>query len=71
MAATGVAAAATMVVGDTTFDVLMARAAGAVPVGVSWGNHPAGRSSSPPVRFGCWTGSTSCTTCLPAGEDGG
>jgi phosphoglycolate phosphatase len=41
MAATGVSAAATMVVGDTTFDVLMARAAGALPVGVSWGNHPA------------------------------
>ncbi len=41
MAETGAAPAATMVVGDTTFDVLMARAAGALPVGVSWGNHPA------------------------------
>jgi phosphoglycolate phosphatase len=41
MAETGVPAAATMVVGDTTFDVLMARAAGALPIGVSWGNHPA------------------------------
>ena len=28
-----------MLVGDTTFDILMARAAGAMPVGVSWGNH--------------------------------
>lgn len=41
MAETGVPRSATMVVGDTTFDVLMARAAGALPVGVSWGNHPA------------------------------
>ena len=32
--------AATMLIGDTTYDILMARAAGAVPVGVSWGNHP-------------------------------
>ena len=28
-----------MLIGDTTYDILMARAAGAVPVGVSWGNH--------------------------------
>lgn len=41
MAETGSAPSATMVVGDTTFDVLMARAAGALPIGVSWGNHPA------------------------------
>jgi phosphoglycolate phosphatase len=41
MAETGAAPAETMVVGDTSFDVLMARAAGALPVGVSWGNHPA------------------------------
>ncbi len=37
----GVRPAETLLVGDTTFDVLMARAAGAVPVGVAWGNHPA------------------------------
>ena len=30
-----------MLIGDTTFDILMARAADALPVGVSWGNHPA------------------------------
>jgi phosphoglycolate phosphatase len=27
-------------IGDTTFDVLMARAAGAKAVGVGWGYHP-------------------------------
>jgi phosphoglycolate phosphatase len=32
---------ATMLVGDTTYDILMAQAARAMPVGVSWGNHPA------------------------------
>ena len=37
----GATPAETLLVGDTTFDVLMARAAGAVPVGVAWGNHPA------------------------------
>jgi phosphoglycolate phosphatase len=41
MAETGAPPAATMLVGDTTYDVLMARAAGAVPIGVSWGNHAA------------------------------
>jgi phosphoglycolate phosphatase len=39
MAETGVPAAATMLIGDTTYDILMARAAAAMPVGVSWGNH--------------------------------
>lgn len=41
MAETGAAAPETMVVGDTSFDILMARAAEALPVGVAWGNHPA------------------------------
>lgn len=41
MAETGAAPEATMVVGDTVYDILMAVAARAVPVGVSWGNHPA------------------------------
>jgi phosphoglycolate phosphatase len=36
-----VSPAETLLIGDTTFDVLMAKAAGAVPVGVAWGNHPA------------------------------
>jgi phosphoglycolate phosphatase len=39
MAETGAAPGETMLVGDTTFDVLMARAAGVMPVGVAWGNH--------------------------------
>ena len=42
MAETGTPAEATMLLGDTSYDILMARAAGALPVGVSWGNHPAG-----------------------------
>jgi phosphoglycolate phosphatase len=41
MSATGIGPDATMLIGDTTFDILMARAAKALPVGVSWGNHPA------------------------------
>jgi phosphoglycolate phosphatase len=36
----GVGAAETAMVGDTTFDIAMAVAAGALPVGVSWGYHP-------------------------------
>ncbi|MEM7044291.1 MAG: HAD-IA family hydrolase [Pseudomonadota bacterium] len=38
---TGASAGATLLVGDTTFDVEMARAAGVRPIGVSWGYHPA------------------------------
>lgn len=40
LAATGVAARHAVVVGDTTFDVEMALAAGARAIGVAWGNHP-------------------------------
>jgi phosphoglycolate phosphatase len=36
----GVRAADTVVVGDTVYDIAMARAAGAVAVGVTWGYHP-------------------------------
>jgi phosphoglycolate phosphatase len=32
---------ATVVIGDTSFDMEMARAAGATPIGVAWGYHPA------------------------------
>jgi phosphoglycolate phosphatase len=39
MAETGTEPSATWVVGDTTFDIEMARAAGARAVGVSWGHH--------------------------------
>jgi len=41
IAATGVDAAHTVVVGDTVFDIEMARAAGASALGVAWGYHPA------------------------------
>jgi phosphoglycolate phosphatase len=39
MAATGTAATATVVIGDTSFDMEMARSAGATAVGVAWGYH--------------------------------
>jgi phosphoglycolate phosphatase len=41
MRETGVAADDTVVVGDTVFDIEMARAAGARAIGVGWGYHPA------------------------------
>ena len=40
MAEAGVEPQNTMVVGDTTYDIEMGRAAGAYAVGVSWGYHP-------------------------------
>jgi phosphoglycolate phosphatase len=42
MAEAGVAAGETLMVGDTTFDIEMAVAAGVTAVGVPWGNHPPG-----------------------------
>ncbi len=39
-AETGAAAADTVMIGDTTFDMLMARSAGVHPIGVEWGYHP-------------------------------
>jgi len=41
LAETGVAADAAVMIGDTTFDMLMARAAGTSALGVSWGVHGA------------------------------
>jgi phosphoglycolate phosphatase len=41
MRETGITAADTVVIGDTAFDMEMARAAGAAGIGVSWGYHPA------------------------------
>jgi phosphoglycolate phosphatase len=41
MRETGVAPQDTVVVGDTVFDLEMARAAGAGAIGVAWGYHPA------------------------------
>ena len=40
LAETGVAPDSSCMVGDTSFDMLMARAAGVRPIGVSWGYHP-------------------------------
>jgi phosphoglycolate phosphatase len=40
MAEAGAAPGTTVVIGDTSYDMLMARAAGAHAVGVSWGYHP-------------------------------
>jgi len=40
MAAVGVAPAQTVMIGDSTFDMTMARSAGVAAVGVSWGYHP-------------------------------
>ena len=36
----GVAPAEAAMIGDTTFDIAMACAAGALPIGVAWGYHP-------------------------------
>jgi phosphoglycolate phosphatase len=41
MAEAGVAAAETVMIGDTVFDMQMANAAGVSGLGVSWGYHPA------------------------------
>lgn len=41
MRETGAAPEETMMIGDTSFDIEMAVSAGATPVGVAWGNHPA------------------------------
>lgn len=43
LAATGVEASSAVVVGDTEYDMAMARAAGARAVGVAWGYHSAER----------------------------
>jgi phosphoglycolate phosphatase len=40
LAATGVDARAAVMIGDTTYDVEMARAAGVRAIGVAWGYHP-------------------------------
>ena len=40
MAETGTKPAETIMIGDTSFDMAMARAAGATAIGVAWGYHP-------------------------------
>ncbi len=42
MAAAGTTPANTIMIGDTTYDIGMAVAAGAAPIGVSWGYHAPG-----------------------------
>jgi len=42
MAETGATPETTIMIGDTTFDIDMARAAGVHAIGVSWGYHPVG-----------------------------
>jgi len=39
MAETGIEAGSTVVIGDTSFDMEMARSAGAIAIGVAWGYH--------------------------------
>ena len=39
MAETGVEAASTLMIGDTTYDIEMARNAGVAAIGVAWGYH--------------------------------
>ncbi|HEX6120256.1 MAG TPA: HAD-IA family hydrolase, partial [Dongiaceae bacterium] len=39
MAETGIEAASTAVIGDTSFDMEMARSAGATAIGIAWGYH--------------------------------
>ena len=41
MSETGMRPADTIMIGDTSYDMLMARNAGAVPIGVAWGYHTA------------------------------
>jgi phosphoglycolate phosphatase len=40
MAEAGAAPETTVMIGDTSFDMAMARAAGVVAIGVAWGYHP-------------------------------
>jgi phosphoglycolate phosphatase len=40
LAETGINAAQAVMIGDTTFDIDMGRAAGVKTIGVSWGYHP-------------------------------
>lgn len=39
LAATGVPATRSAMIGDTSYDMVMARAAGSLAVGVAWGYH--------------------------------
>lgn len=45
LAETGLAPAAAVMIGDTSFDIAMARAADVGAAGVAWGNHPAAELS--------------------------
>jgi phosphoglycolate phosphatase len=50
MRVTGARPDETLLVGDTSYDIEMALAAGAVPIGVDWGNHPADELSAAGAR---------------------
>ncbi|MEC9198315.1 MAG: HAD-IA family hydrolase [Pseudomonadota bacterium] len=49
MRETGIDPQNTVMIGDTSFDIEMAKAAGVHPVGVSWGYHPVQRLNAPRV----------------------
>lgn len=51
MAATGIDAACTIMVGDTSFDMEMAVNAGVYPLGVAWGYHRADRLESAGAKY--------------------
>lgn len=46
LAETGLEPADTIMIGDTSYDIAMARAAGVKAAGVSWGNHPSAELTS-------------------------
>ena len=65
MAEAGAGADETVLLGDTTFDMEMTRAAGALPIGAGWGYHPAGGAERRPAPMSC---STTSPAFLPAFE---
>lgn len=82
MAETGVDAANTAMVGDTTFDILMARAARIRSIGVGWGYHDleelaeAGADALvgafhevPPLLDRLWTAREGDRPCAPSSSD--
>lgn len=70
MAETGVAAGNVVVVGDTTFDVQMARAAGVAAIGVAWGYHPVDelRAAGADVIIECFEELSSVLSRMAIGE---
>ena len=56
---TGVAAVDAVMIGDTTYDMDMARAAGIATIGVGWGYHPAA-DLAPDHLLGAWDDLPAC-----------